>query len=115
MATYYYIRAGSTATRTAAAGLGADEPYVELVARHHTESEKSPYERLLGDAIRGDPSLFTQDDSVEAAWRVVDPALKAGRPVLEYEPGTWGPLASNSIVDGDDAWHDPQPEKTLPC
>ncbi len=88
---------------------------VELVARHRTESEKSPYERLLGDAIRGDPSLFTQDDSVEAAWRVVDPALKAGRPVLEYEPGTWGPLASNSIVDGDDAWHDPQPEKTLPC
>src|SRR5271155_4563087 len=88
---------------------------VELVARHRTESEKSPYERLLGDAIRGDPSLFTQDDSVEAAWRVVDPALKAGRPVLEYEPGSWGPLASNSIVDGDDAWHDPQPEKTLPC
>jgi glucose-6-phosphate 1-dehydrogenase len=88
---------------------------VELVARHRTESEKSPYERLLGDAIRGDPSLFTQDDSVEAAWRVVDPALKADRPVLEYEPGTWGPLASNSIVDGDDAWHDPQPEKTLPC
>jgi glucose-6-phosphate 1-dehydrogenase len=88
---------------------------VELVARHHTESEKSPYERLLGDAIRGDPSLFTQDDSVEAAWRVVDPALKTDRPVLEYEPGSWGPLASNSIVDGDGAWHDPQPEKTLPC
>ena len=92
----------------------AGEP-VELVARHRTESEKSPYERLLGDAVRGDPSLFTQDDSVEAAWRVVDPALNAGRPVLEYEPGTWGPLASNSVVDGDGAWHDPGAEKTLPC
>jgi glucose-6-phosphate 1-dehydrogenase len=88
---------------------------VELVARHRTESEKSPYERLLGDAIRGDPSLFTQDDCVEAAWRVVDPALTAGRPVLEYEPGTWGPPASNSVVDGDGTWHDPQPEKTQPC
>src|SRR5271168_978779 len=88
---------------------------VELIARHRTVEEKSPYERLLGDAIRGDTSLFTQDDSVEAAWQVVDPTLQAGRPVLEYEPGTWGPPASNSIVDGDDAWHDPQPEKTLPC
>jgi len=87
---------------------------VELVARQHTESEKSPYERLLGDAIRGDPSLFTQDDSVEAAWRVVDPALKADRPVLEYEPGTWGPPASNSMVEGG-AWHDPQTEKSQPC
>src|ERR1700735_2253406 len=67
---------------------------VELIARHHSESEKSPYERLLGDAIRGDTSLFTQDDSVEAAWRVVDPVLTAGPQVLEYDPGTWGPSAS---------------------
>src|SRR6266850_1104270 len=52
---------------------------VELIARHHSESEKSPYERLLGDAIRGDPSLFTQDACVEAAWRVVDPVLTAAQ------------------------------------
>src|ERR1700682_490289 len=52
---------------------------VELIARHRAESEKSPYERLLGDAIRGDISLFTQDDCVEAAWRVVDPVVAAGR------------------------------------
>jgi glucose-6-phosphate 1-dehydrogenase len=88
---------------------------VELVARHHSASEKSPYERLLGDAIRGDTSLFTQDDCVEAAWRVVDPALTAGRPVLEYDPGTWGPSASNDVVNGADTWHDPVSEKTLPC
>src|ERR1700716_4072706 len=56
---------------------------VELIARHHSGSEKSPYERLLGDAIRGDTSLFTQDDCVEAAWRVVDPVLQTGLPVLE--------------------------------
>ena len=70
---------------------------VELVARHHSETEKSPYERLLGDAIRGDTSLFTQDDCVEAAWQVVEPVLKAGQPVLEYEPGTWGPAASRAV------------------
>jgi glucose-6-phosphate 1-dehydrogenase len=88
---------------------------VELVARHHPEPEKSPYERLLGDAIRGDISLFTQDDSVEAAWRVVDPVLTAGRPVTEYEPGTWGPSAANEVVMGTDAWHDPRPETSSPC
>jgi glucose-6-phosphate 1-dehydrogenase len=88
---------------------------VELIARHHSETEKSPYERLLGDAIRGDTALFTQDDSVEAAWRVVDPVLSAGSPVLEYEAGTWGPAAAAQIVGGGDGWHDPQPEKSSPC
>jgi glucose-6-phosphate 1-dehydrogenase len=88
---------------------------VELIARHHSETEKSPYERLLGDAIRGDTSLFTQDDSVEAAWRVVDPVLTAGPPVLEYESGTWGPPAASRIVTGGDGWHDPVAEKSAPC
>jgi glucose-6-phosphate 1-dehydrogenase len=88
---------------------------VELIARHNTQSEKSPYERLLGDAVRGDTSLFTQDDSVEAAWRVVDPILTGGLPVVEYEPGTWGPDAASKIVDGGETWHDPQIEKSSPC
>ena len=88
---------------------------VELIARHHSESEKSPYERLLGDAIRGDTSLFTKDDSVEAAWRVVDPVLTPGTPVLEYEPGTWGPRASAEVVNDGDTWHDPVIERSSPC
>jgi len=88
---------------------------VELIARHHSESEKSPYERLLGDAIRGDPSLFTQDACVEAAWRVVDPVLTAALPVREYEPGTWGPRASIDVVNDGDTWHDPVTERSLPC
>src|ERR1700721_2611539 len=88
---------------------------VELVARHHSESEKSPYERLLGDAVRGDTSLFTKDDSVEAAWRVVDPVLTAGTPMLEYEPGSWGPRASTEVVNDGDTWHDPVTERSLPC
>jgi glucose-6-phosphate 1-dehydrogenase len=87
---------------------------VELIARHNTQSERSPYERLLGDAVRGDNSLFTQDDAVEAAWRVIDPILSAGPPVVAYEPGTWGPKCAAEIVSGTE-WHDPQIEKSSPC
>jgi glucose-6-phosphate 1-dehydrogenase len=88
---------------------------VELIARHSSQREKSPYERLLGDAIRGDVQLFTQDDSVEAAWRVVDPILKDPLPVVEYACGTWGPATAAQIVSGGEVWHDPQVETTQPC
>jgi glucose-6-phosphate 1-dehydrogenase len=88
---------------------------VELVARHSVAGEKSPYERLLGDAIRGDASLFTRDDGVEAAWRVVDPILHCAAPVAEYEPGTWGPAAARAVVAGEEGWHDPKPEESPPC
>jgi glucose-6-phosphate 1-dehydrogenase len=59
--------------------------------------------------------LFTQDECVEAAWRVVDPVLKGGLPVIQYEPGTWGPQAAGKIVDAGGTWHDPQIEKSAPC
>jgi glucose-6-phosphate 1-dehydrogenase len=88
---------------------------VELVAHHSLAGERAPYERLLGDAIRGDASLFTRDDVVEAAWRVVDPILNSEVPVAEYEPGTWGPTAARAVVAGEEGWHDPKPEETLPC
>ncbi len=84
---------------------------VELVARHESRIEKSPYERLLGNAIHGDTTLFTRDDSMEAAWRIVDPILSAHKtPVLEYEPGSWGPPASARIIAGPDGWHNPGAE-----
>jgi glucose-6-phosphate 1-dehydrogenase len=88
---------------------------VELVARHALSSERSPYERLLGDAIRGDASLFTRDDGVEAAWRVVDPMFQNAGPAVEYEPGTWGPAAARGVVVSAEGWHDPRPEATPPC
>ncbi len=89
---------------------------VELIARHQAKSETLPYERLLRDAIQGDPTLFTRDDSVEAAWRVIDPVLAVPLThISEYEPGSWGPESALGIVEDNDAWHDPQIEKISPC
>jgi glucose-6-phosphate 1-dehydrogenase len=53
--------------------------------------ERDGYERVLGDAMHGDTTLFAREDYVEEAWRIVDPVLKDGTPVHPYEPGTWGP------------------------
>ena len=52
---------------------------------------------------------------MEAAWRVVDPALKGGLPLSDYDPGTWGPQAARKSSMTDDTWHDPQIEKSPPC
>ena len=88
---------------------------IELVARHQSNRGKSPYERLLSDAIHGDGGLFTRDDCVEAAWRVVDDVLGNAEPVQFYEPATWGPAAAAKIVVNDEGWHDPKVEATAPC
>ncbi len=56
------------------------------------------YERLLGDALRGDATLFARADEVEAAWRVVDPVLAAATPIHEYAPGTWGPPDAEALA-----------------
>ena len=60
--------------------------------------EMDAYERVLGDAMHGDATLFAREDYVEEAWRIVDPVLKAGTPVYEYEPGTWGPKEVDARV-----------------
>jgi len=65
---------------------------VEIVGgRYPSAEEMDAYERVLGDAMTGDAMLFAREDYVEEAWRIVDPVLKAGTPVFEYEPKTWGP------------------------
>ena len=87
----------------------------ELIAHQCPRDEKSPYERLLGDAIRGDASLFTRDDSVEAAWRVVEPILGNTIPLVDYECGTWGPAAASAVMGGTAGWHDPKVAMNSPC
>ena len=67
-------------------------------SRHPAADEMDAYERVLGDAMAGDATLFAREDYVEEAWRIVDPVLKAGTSVFEYEPGTWGPKESAQIT-----------------
>ena len=65
------------------------------------------YERVLGDAMAGDATLFAREDYVEEAWRIVDPVLKAGTPVYEYEPNTWGPSEVDQKVSPPGGWQNP--------
>jgi glucose-6-phosphate 1-dehydrogenase len=69
--------------------------------------EMDAYERVLGDAMHGDATLFAREDYVEEAWRIVDPVLKAGTPVYEYEPGTWGPKEVDGNVSPLGGWQNP--------
>ncbi len=80
---------------------------VELLAHHHHPDEMPPYERLIGDAIRGDPTFFAREDGVQAAWKVVDPILGDATPVHPYEPGTWGPAEADALIEGAGSWHAP--------
>lgn len=85
-----------------------------LVARCNAGGGMTPYERLLGDALRGDAALFTRGDTIEAAWRVVDPILNDAVPVTPYEPATWGPPSAIHLLAGGNRWHDPAPQEVLP-
>ncbi|HET7042335.1 MAG TPA: glucose-6-phosphate dehydrogenase [Gemmatimonadales bacterium] len=72
----------------------------ELLLMDESPGEESPYERLLGDALRGDRALFTREDAIEAAWRVVDPVLVAHGPAHPYPPGSWGPREADALIAG---------------
>ena len=81
---------------------------VEMIAsRHPRADEMDAYERVLGDAMAGDATLFAREDYVEEAWRIVDPALKASTPVYEYEPNTWGPSEVDQKVAPAGGWQNP--------
>jgi glucose-6-phosphate 1-dehydrogenase len=81
---------------------------VELLASQRPGAEEmDAYERVLGDAMAGDRTLFAREDYVEEAWRIVDPVLKAGTPIHEYEPGTWGPDAVDQSVAPRGGWQNP--------
>lgn len=100
-----------------ALGLGVKRPgermigeEVELVAKHERKNEMAPYQRLLGDALRGDSSLFARQDAVEAQWRIVDPVLGDATPLYEYAPDTWGPPEADRVLAEGDDWINPSAE-----
>ena len=79
----------------------------ELYLGEEGPGTMSTYERLLGDAMAGDAALFTAENSVMAAWTVVEPVLAEHGAALPYEPGTWGPAEADALIAGDGGWHNP--------
>jgi glucose-6-phosphate 1-dehydrogenase len=89
-------------------GQMVSEP-AELKMVHQVDREEmDPYERLLGDAMAGDQTLFARQDSVEAAWEIVEPILGGVTPVHDYDPGTWGPPDAARLTAEIGGWHAPQ-------
>jgi glucose-6-phosphate 1-dehydrogenase len=98
------IALGTTVMDEAERAIGAQ---VELLVSHHPDGhEPDAYERVLGDAMAGDTTLFAREDYVEEAWRIVDRVLATGVPVAEYDPGQWGPPAAQTFAPHG-GWIDP--------
>ncbi|HSH42973.1 MAG TPA: glucose-6-phosphate dehydrogenase [Arenicellales bacterium] len=83
----------------------------ELYLSEEQPGVEPPYARLLADAMAGDGALFTGEDAVEAAWRVVDPVLKSHHRVRAYPRSSWGPEQADALIAADGGWHNPVPEQ----
>jgi glucose-6-phosphate 1-dehydrogenase len=84
-----------------------NEPVEVIASRHPSPQEMDAYERVLGDAMAGDATLFAREDYVEEAWRIVDCVLKAATPVFEYQKGEWGPGQAGQKLSPPGGWHNP--------
>jgi glucose-6-phosphate 1-dehydrogenase len=85
------------------------QPQVEdlAFAQHSSSSDMRPYDRLIGAALDGHRWLFARQDTVEAAWRIVDPVLSTDGALSQYARGTWGPKEADNLLPDGDVWHDP--------
>jgi glucose-6-phosphate 1-dehydrogenase len=92
-------------TKTPGERMAGEE--VELYVANLTGPAMEAYERLIGDAMEGDATLFAREDSVEAAWAIVDPIVKNGSPVYRYEPGSWGPREADRMIAPFGGWYNP--------
>jgi len=92
-------------------GTGMTGEEVELFVCDTRDDEMEAYERLIGDAMRGDATLFARQDAVEAAWRIVDPVLGNSTPLHDYEPGSWGPREADAMIADFGGWRDPSVER----
>lgn len=102
--------------RTKDAGEAMVGEETELYACNSRTDEMTPYERLLGDAMRGDATLFARQDSVEVAWDIVDRLLASGPQAERYASGSWGPDAAARMVERFGGWYDPPSVSiTTPC
>jgi glucose-6-phosphate 1-dehydrogenase len=81
--------------------------HLDLLFSEQLGEQPTPYERLLGDALRGDRQRFSDEDVVDQTWRIVGPLLDSPAELRIYERGTWGPDAANRLVDGHGGWRTP--------
>jgi glucose-6-phosphate 1-dehydrogenase len=111
-----YLRFRLTPELSIALGASVKKPGEAMVGEptelsfleHSTGDEMSAYERLLGDAMAGDATLFARQDAVEAAWTVVDPVLGNATPAYPYAPGTWGPVEADRLTADVGGWARPK-------
>ena len=78
-----------------------------MITKEPSAEDIGPYEHLLTEAMAGNALLFNRVDGVEAAWRVVEPILGASKPVIEYEPGSWGPQEADDLISTHGEWINP--------
>jgi glucose-6-phosphate 1-dehydrogenase len=79
----------------------------ELSFAEPAGSDMRPYDRLIGAALNGERWLFARQDTVEAAWKVVEPVLGDVVPAIPYAKGTWGPSQADGLLPAGETWHDP--------
>ncbi len=80
---------------------------VELVLTEQQTVFRSPYQRLLRDAMLGVGDLFGRHDIIDAQWRIVEPVLNVASPPIPYAPGSWGPAEANEMIGADGPWRNP--------
>jgi glucose-6-phosphate 1-dehydrogenase len=85
---------------------------MELMLTAQEAAYRPPYQRLLGDAMRGKGDLFGREDIVDAQWRIVEDILDEATPLYIYEPGSWGPGEAMQLIGSDGPWRDPQLTQT---
>jgi glucose-6-phosphate 1-dehydrogenase len=88
-------------------GAGWEPQTDELTFAQQPGSDQRPYDRLIGAALDGERWWFARQDTVEAAWAIVDPVLGDAVPVHPYAKGTWGPKEADRLLPDRDTWHDP--------
>jgi glucose-6-phosphate 1-dehydrogenase len=92
-------------------GAGWEPQTQELTFAQHPGSDQRPYDRLIGAALEGERWLFARQDTVEAAWRIVDAVLGDAVPVHPYPKGSWGPKEADRLLPDRDTWHDPKADQ----
>ena len=89
-------------------GDGVEPVHLDVSFLEHMAQSPGPYERLLGEALQGDPTLFPRQDVIEELWRIVQPLLDDRPPVEGYDRGSWGPASADRLAEPFGGWRSPR-------